>query len=366
MADRFLVVKLGDLGDVLTATPALRALRLTYPRARIDTLVTPIGASALEGLDSVDDRIAFEKAWFDRPRPAPRSAVAALRLAARLRRARYDRVFLLHHLFTPIGRAKYAALLAAAGSPWRGGLAEDSVVFLTDRARDEGYGVKPEADYWLDVAALAGARNPAPHLELRVGARAAEEARRWDGDPLVVLYPGSGAYSPARRWPAARYVALGRRLGARLGPRGRILIVGGEDERALASAVRDGIGGGAVSLAGQTDLQTLAAILRRADLFVGNDGGVMHVAGAVDTPIVAIFGPSNHVSWGPYPAAKAGDKPRSIVVRADLPCAPCLYRGYLPGTREGCPSRDCLDQVSVDAVLAAALSLLGDRGVSAR
>lgn len=368
MGERFLVVKLADLGDVLTATPALRALRQTYPGARIDALVTPVGATALDGLDSVDGRISFEKSSFDQIRPSAGSALAGIRLADRLRRARYDRVFLLHHQFTLAGRAKYAALLTATASPWRGGLAEGPRPFLTAFARDGGYGVKHEADYWLDVVGLAGARNLDPRLELWVGDAAEcdadmlldRELDRQGTGTLIALYPGSGTYSLARRWPAGRFGELGRRLRDGLGESTRILVVGNESERVVAAEVCARTGAGAVDLAGRTNLRTLAAVLRRCDLFIGNDGGVTHVANAVATPAVAIFGPSNHRAWGPYAAVNApSPPPRSVVVRADLPCSPCQYRGFLPGARNGCPSRDCLDQVTVPVVLKEALRMLG-------
>lgn len=362
MAERFLVVKLADLGDVLTATPALRALRSHFPTARVDALVTPIGARALDGLDSVDRCVVFDKAIFDRLRPSPRSAMEALRLGATLRRARYDRVFLLHHLFTPAGRLKYAALLAASGSPWRGGLAERSQTFLTDHAPDHGYGVKHEVDYWLDVVGLVGAKNPFPRLELHVDAAADRESERLlDGasGPFVALYPGSGGYSLARRWPAERYARVGRAIQDLLGENGRVLVVGGESERALGGEVSQSIGPRTLNLVGRTDLRTLAAILRRCALFVGNDGGVMHVANAMETPTVAIFGPTNDRAWGPYRSERDAGSERTTVLRAELPCAPCLYRGFLPGARDGCPSRDCLDLIRVEAVLEAARRHLG-------
>jgi heptosyltransferase-2 len=88
---------------------------------------------------------------------------------------------------------------------------------------------------------------------------------------------------------------------------------------------------------------------------VANDGGVVHVATAVGTPVVAIFGPSNDRAWGPYPI----DDPCHQVVREQLACAPCIHRGHSFGTPQGCPARTCLALVEPSAVIAAAERALG-------
>lgn len=367
---RILVVKLADLGDALTATPALRALRATFPDATIDALVTPAGAAVLDGLDSIDHLIRFEKAWFDRLRPAVRPIAGAAALGLRLRRSGYDRVFLFHHLFTAAGRLKYAALLGATGSAWRGGVAEGHPSLLTHVFPDEGYGVRHEADYWLGAVGLAGAVNPSPRFEVHVDDDARARAIQLLGDqsrplarPRIAVYPGAGTYSPARRWPVERYAMIARRLVERANA--EIVVVGGSSERELGERVRLAAGPACRDLTGLTpDVKVLAAVLERCTLFVGNDGGVMNLAVAVGLPVVAVFGPSNAVSWGPYGGvrSKPGATPRSVVVRVDLPCAPCLYRGFLPGTRHGCRSRDCLTLIDVETVARAAEGLMDDEG----
>jgi len=96
--------------------------------------------------------------------------------------------------------------------------------------------------------------------------------------------------------------------------------------------------------------QALGALLRRCRLVVANDGGVVHVATAVGTPVVAIFGPTNERAWAPYPTTD----PRHQVVREVLACAPCIHRGHSFGTPQGCPARTCLAILEVSDVLAAA------------
>src|SRR5215217_7566227 len=105
MPDRMLVVKLATLGDLLTITPALRALRTADPDAHIGVLTTPSSAAALRGLDTVDEVLTFDKVAFDRPADALRSLPMAIRLASALRAGRWDTLVLLHHLTTPFGIA---------------------------------------------------------------------------------------------------------------------------------------------------------------------------------------------------------------------------------------------------------------------
>src|SRR5437764_1410452 len=118
---RMLVVKLASLGDLLTITPALRALRTSFPSAHIGVLTTPASAPALRGLDTFDEVMMFDKFAFDRPSDAMHSLPRALGLARDLRADGWDTLVLLHQLTTPFGIAKYAALSLGSGASRRVG-----------------------------------------------------------------------------------------------------------------------------------------------------------------------------------------------------------------------------------------------------
>ena len=363
--DRILVVKLADLGDVLTATPAIRALRLAYPSAHLGALVTPRGSSILEGTDLVDEIIPFEKASFDRPLGAGASLPTALTLGRRLRAERWDAMALFHHLTTPFGVAKYAALCLVSGARRIAGLDNGRGWFLTERVVDDGFGVRHETDYWLAVAGLLGGHNPAPRFELPVSTAdrvwAAEQARRLssDGAPgsddagLLAIHPGSGAFSLARRLPAGRFAAVVRGLARRHQLRPFVINGPGPDEDLLAREVAVGAGGAAI-VGPAPSIGALVALLEQVRLFVGNESGVMHLAVAAGAPIVAIFGPTNDRAWGPYPLTAS----RHAVVRESLACTPCVHRGHQFGTPAGCAARTCLDLVEPTAVIAAAERVL--------
>ncbi|MBV9171278.1 MAG: glycosyltransferase family 9 protein [Chloroflexi bacterium] len=363
---RILVVKLATLGDVLMATPALRALRSTFPRAHIGVLTTPPSASALRGLDSFDEIVTFDKYAFDRPADALGRLPWALRLAGRLRGGGWDTLVLLHHLTTAFGIAKYAALSLGSGAARRVGLENGrGRWFLTDGALDRGFGWRHEVDYMLDVVGLLGARHPGePHLELVIAPDdEAWAAARWSelgARDAVLLVPGSGAFSRARRWAPERFVEVGKSLRARHGLQPIVLAGLDPDEQALAGEVAAGIANAAIVPPAPSP-QALGAIVRRCRLMIANDSGPVHVASAVRTPVVAIFGPSNERMWRPYPPSDR----RNQVVREQLACTPCIHRGHRFGTPQGCAARTCLAILEPSSVLVAADRALASEPVLA-
>jgi heptosyltransferase-2 len=361
--DRILVVKLADLGDVLTATPAMRALRLAHPAAHIGALVTPKSAPLLQGTDLVDEIIPFDKALFDRPLSAGASLPLALGLGRRLQSMRWDAVALFHHLTTSFGVAKYAALCLASRAKRIAGLDNGRGWFLTERVRDDGFGERHEADYWLGVAGLLDGWNPEPAYEVPVSSAdrgwAEQQAARllMDGAGILAIHPGSGAFSLARRWPPERFATVVRALVSRHDLRPMIIQGPGPDESLLARAVAVGAGGAEI-VGPAPAIGALVALLEHVRLFVGNESGVMHLAVTAGAPIVAIFGPTNDRAWGPYPL----DAPRHAVVRESLACTPCVHRGHQFGTPAGCAARTCVDLVEPEAVLAAAEQVLARTG----
>ncbi len=367
-----LVVKLATIGDLLLATPALRALRETYPGARIDLLVTPALAGLLDGWEVIDRVIVLDKYLFDYPQQLLRHPANLRRLQPlwrELRGGRYDAVILMHHLTLFFGRLKHQLLMRATGARWRVGLDNGHGWFLNVRVKDDGFGAMHEAKYNLALAEAVGATIGDARLELPISDEERRQAHELvfgeDGPaqtprPIIAMHPGSGGYSTARRWSPARFAQLADTLYADVGA--QLLLVGGPEEAALHAQILGMMRSSmpARSLAGQGNIKVTAAVLKLADLFVGNDAGPMHLAAAVGTPTVAIFGLSNWQAWGPYTGNMSGR--RALVVRLDLPCMPCFYSGHLLGTPEGCATRDCLAMLGVDPVAVAARTLLRETG----
>jgi len=347
---KILIVKLADLGDLLISEPAIRSLRRAFPEAQIDLLTTPHAAPLAELMGQGVRPLAFDKRAFDRPGiDSARSTAALGRLGWTLASAGYDRVALLHHLTTRWGAAKFRALVAATRAPLVAGLDNGRGDFLTHPVVDRGFGAVHEAEYMLRVAVAAGGARVDPYPIIQPDPAMIPPSLP---ERFIAIAPKAGAYSAAREWPLERFVALAREL---TGDGHHIAIVGGGDAcDAGEQLARELPAGLATNLAGRTSLAETAATLARARLLVGNDSFPGHLAAAVGTPVVSIFGPSNHRAWRPFVSPNVPAQ----VARAGLPCSPCLYTGHRLGRREGCPLLTCLHLVEPGDVRRAIAELL--------
>jgi heptosyltransferase-2 len=365
---RMLVVKMAGIGDLLLATPALRALRETYPQAQIDLLLTPASAGILDGWQVINRSIVLDKYLFDYPQQIlknPRNLRQLAPLWHDLHGSHYDAVLLMHHLTLPFGRLKHQLLVRATGAKWRAGLDNGHGGFLNVRVPDRGFGAMHEAEYNLAIARAVGATTTDTSLVVPLSEGERQQARQLVcgeqepekvAHPIIAMHPGSGGYSTARRWEPERFAQVADTLFREAG--GQLLLLGGPEEAGLHEQIMGMLQSDvpARSLAGKGSIKITAAVLELADLFIGNDSALMHLAVAGKTPTVAIFGLTNHKAWGPF----TGNDPqrKATVVRLDLPCMPCFYRGHSLGTPEGCATRDCLVQLGIDPVVVAARSLL--------
>jgi heptosyltransferase II len=298
-----LVVQTAFLGDVVLTTPLLEALAARH--GPVDVVTTPAAAPLVDTLAAVRRVIAYDKHGADR------GIAALLRLARRLRAARYDAAYLPHRSL------RTAALAWLARIPTRIGF-QDGWPLLYTEARP-----RPAAAHEADrLLVLADDAAPGPRLALETTAadRAAAErflAAAGIAAPFVALAPG--AIWGTKRWPY--YAALAERLAARAA----VVIVGGPEDAPLAAEILAAVrrsGGRAASGCGTLTLRQAAAVLGRAALLVTNDSAPLHLAQAVATPTVAIFG-STIPAFGFGPRG-ARDQ---IVELADLACRPCSTHG---------------------------------------
>ncbi|MBA3868636.1 MAG: WecB/TagA/CpsF family glycosyltransferase [Anaerolineae bacterium] len=360
MPNRYLIVQLADIGDLIVSTPALAALREAKPDAYITLLTTAHSAPVIAGTNLVDEIITFDKKQFNGSKAFFQPA--NLRRVFSLRNGHYDTVVFFHHFTLKLGTPKFALIALASGAKQVIGLDNGNGWFLTHRLPDEGFGAKHQAQYWLDLVALLGASpNPRPAVVTVQDANkflsAVELNTQHPALSTVIIHPGSGGYSLARRWDTLKFAALADALHQNYNA--QIILVGGSDDG--GDAVKAAMKTTPLDLTGKTSLAELAGVIQAADLYIGADSGVMHIAEAVGTPIIAIFGPSNADAWSPWtPAGK------SIVVRSAPECSPCSYVGHTIGLREGCAARTCMRMVTVNHVLTAIEQILNDNFVGSR
>jgi len=356
MADRrFLLVQLADIGDLVSATPAISALREAFPQAQIDLFASRHAIPVMPP-QLVDNIIIFEKDVFNATRAFLTSA--NLRTVLSFSRQNYDTVIFFHHFTLKAGVFKFQFIARMSRAKQIIGLKNDNVNFLTDSVLDGGFGAKHQAQYWLDLVGLAGADStPRPaqvHYEDYVD-MIGFQTRPFavtQGVPKVVIHAGSGGYSTARRWIPERFAQVANQL--KITYNAEIILVGkGEDD---SDEVADMMHFEPTDLVGKTTLPQLADVIQHADLFIGADSGIMHIAAATGTPVVSIFGPSNFRAWHPWSVGG-----RASVLTSQVECSPCSYVGHSVGARDGCEARTCMKMITQHRVLDAAKRILDDQ-----
>ena len=303
---RIAIVKLSALGDVVHALPVARALRRHWPDATLTWIVETRARAVVTDHPDLDLVISVDTRRWRRGIWRPGSAGAVVgdlsRLRARLRRGRFDIALDLQ------GLAKSAVITRLTRAPVRVGFARSHSRELSWLAVNRR--VVPPAsavhvvDQYLALLAPLGIGPSAP--EFRVPARPAAEQRMGDflrergitaTDRLVALNPGAGRAD--KRWPVSSFRALVERLGAEA--EARVLLLGGPGEMDLVRQIDEGLRARPV-LAPPTEVDDLIALLRRADLVVAGDTGPLHLAAAVGTPALGLFGPTRAERNGPYGA----------------------------------------------------------------
>jgi heptosyltransferase-2 len=295
-----LVIQTAFLGDVVLTTPLLTSLAGRH--GPVDVVVTPAAAPLLEGHPAVREVISYDK----RGRDAGLSGLR--RIGRELRARKYARAYLPHRSW------RSAALALLARVPERTGFA-DSPAAITYTTR---VGRAPSGHEVERLLALAGRRaGSAPPVSLALTARDEEAAERWLAERGIS--PGFTAMAPGSIWGTKRWPYYPALAAALDGP---IVVLGGTDDAVPAGEIVAAVPGRAWSAAGALSLRGSAALLRRARVLVTNDSAPLHLATAVGTPVVAIFGPTvPEQGFGPRGS-------RSLALgHAGLRCRPCSAHG---------------------------------------
>ncbi|MBN2831228.1 MAG: lipopolysaccharide heptosyltransferase II [Candidatus Omnitrophica bacterium] len=337
---RILIIRTDRIGDVVLSTPVIKAVRQSYPHAFIAMMVSPYTKEIVYGNPSLDEVIVYDKD------ARHKSWLATLKFAGNLKKQKFDAAVILH----PTNRAHLIAYLA--GIPKRIGYDRKFKFLITDKIpHTKQSGERHESEYNLDL--LKPLNIEVRNKELFMPIKA--ESEGWAGDFLKsqgirsddkILIINPSASCPSKVWPASRFSEVADELAQKYNL--KVLVVSGSRDLALAENVIKNMTVTAISLAGKISLSRLASILKRASLFISNDSGPVHIASAVGTPVISIFGRQQKglspKRWGPL-----GIKDR--VLHKDVGCIECLAHN--------CKKEfACLKAITVDDVVSCADAIL--------
>jgi predicted lipopolysaccharide heptosyltransferase III len=329
-----LIIKLRYIGDVLLATPTVRAIKAARPDVRVTMMVNRGTEDVLSCNQDLDEVMVLDKG----------SLAAQWRFVVGLRRRRFDTVIDL----TDGDRSAFLSWIS--GAPVRIGFNDEH------RWRGQCYtqvvkpvpGVRHRIDRDLDALKILNvdAESKVPLLWLTPEEEAtAEQLLDQLGVPrsrkMVILQPGARYWFKA--WPPERFAELADRVATEYGY--QVLIGGSQQDGGVAQQIRQMAKSHPIIMAGSTTIKQFAAIAKKSVLFVGSDSGAMHIASAVGTPVVALFGPSTPREWGPRGGLVE-------VLYKGLDCRNCFH----PTCTRG--EENCMRLITVQEVCAAVQRLL--------
>ena len=339
---RIVVALFGAIGDVILSTPLLEALRSAFPQSRITYLVGSTAAPVLANLPLLDDLLIVPDykgaaRWND------------VQLFADIAKRRFDLALCLSR------SEKLALAFWLARVPVRVGyLPMKFPRMFTHLIDGDELGEVHRTEYFLAAAVKLGIPKSKPvRLHYHVTPVERDTARAMlkgaGADPeresLIAIHPGTSTVQiDKRRWAIENFVAVASHI-VRRGR--RVILLGGPDELGAADAFRDSLPGQFVDMTGRLGLRELAAVLEQCNALVHNDSSPLHLAGAVGTPVLAIFGYQNQKLWGPL-----GRHDR--VVRRDLACSPCLPEFLCPYSFE------CIRKLKAATVIEALDAMLDE------
>lgn len=345
--ERILLIKPSSLGDIVHALPVLRGLRVRYPSARIDWLIASPFAALIQGHPDLNHVIIFDRKRFGGILTDRGAASDLWRFLRELRVTRYDLVVDLQ------GLLRTGLLSAVTGASVRVGFREareGAWWFYTHRIAASPVNTHA-VDRNLRYAQALGFDAATASFDLalndtdRAGARRLLDANGvFPHKPWLAIVPG--ARWETKTWSKEHFVQLINELHA-LGAC-RCVLIGGPDETAICQRIRERCLTAPTDLSGRSDVRTFAALISLADAVLCHDSAALHLAVALNRPLVCLTGPTNPHRTGPYQRL-------SDVLRLDLPCSPCYFRKL-----SQCPyNHKCMRDLNPAMVITAVRQALG-------
>ncbi len=341
-ADKILIVNVNWVGDVLFSTPAIRAIRQRYPKAHIACMVVPRCKEVLELNPHLNELIIYNE------KDEHRGLAGKLKLISDLKARRFDTVFLFHRSLTRTLMVALSGIKERVGvyTPKRGFL-------LTKKIEPQEPGLH-KVEQFLNIVGMPLAATEAPgsrNMELFISKEDETFSSEFlkscgidFGERIMVINPG-GNWN-LKRWPAEKFAALGDRLAEAYNA--KIVITGAEKDIELGNLIYKMMKHKPVVSCGRTTLRQLAAIMKCADIVASNDSGPMHIAVSQGAKTIALFGPTDSKTTGPY------GEGRYIVIQKGPPKPGCK----IPCYNLRCEDGACMEAITVEDVMDAAAELL--------
>jgi heptosyltransferase-2 len=323
------------IGDAVMTLPAIASVRAAYPESRIGILAKPIVADIYKLFAEVDEIIVYKK-QFDNP-------LGVFRLARVLYKKKFDAAILLQNAI------EAAIMTFAARIKLRAGYNSDGRGLLLTHSIKRTREVKEthQVGYYLEMVKALGCPpvGREMHLQAKINRVTAQNILReflTDTKKIIIGIAPGATYGPAKRWFPDRFAAVADKLKNMFDC--QIILLGGKNDWQTAEEVKSSAVSDLINLAGKSTVREAAYLISQCSLFISNDSGLMHIAGALNIPTVAIFGSTNPVTTSPI-----GEK--IIIVRKEVPCSPCL--------KETCHTDfRCMKLITVDDVFSAAQNIM--------
>ncbi|MDP2767786.1 MAG: glycosyltransferase family 9 protein [Candidatus Methanoperedens sp.] len=356
MSMKFLIINPFGIGDVLFTTPVIQAIKGRYPDSFIgywsNLRVKPILESNPQinkvfALSRGDLKKIYQESFF-------RGIWSAMILIWEIKKERFDICldFSLDHRYSLF--TKIIGIGRRIGFNYKG-----RGIFLSNRVEIDGYEHRHVVEYYLDLLKFLDIPVGEKNLFLAVSSSSEIKAKNVlaasgieEKELVIGIAPGAGGSwgkdAPYKHWPALKFAQAADKLIDEF--KAKVVILGDASERKIAEVMVYAMRNKPIDLTGKTGLEILPGIIKNCNLLITNDGGPMHMAVALGVKSVSVFGPVSEAVYGPYP-----ENNNHVVLKWDMACRPCYKHFRLAACDQ---DRECLKQVSVEAVFAAAVRLL--------
>lgn len=333
---KILVIKLTMMGDTILLYPAVKTLRKKYKDSHIALICSKVNKPITEDWDFIDECIVFDfKEYFLHP-------WRFFNFLTKVKKEKYDLVLDFEQWFriTPI-IAFFSFALETVG--YKTACQHRHYLYSNPVLHDRK---KHEVECFLDIVKAVGVEGGGRSLELKVDKRSSAEIDAMlhksdikKNERFVIVHPGCGVNGYMRQWDEERYSSVVEYIQEKYGL--KVILTGDSDEKKIVEKVIGYMKSDRkpVDFSGKTTLKQLIALVDKAFFVVCGNTGILHIASALDKPVVAIHGPTDPIKWGPRSS-------KYVLIKPDLACAPCAYLGF----EYGCREKKCLKGIAENEV----------------